>query len=75
MENFIQWITAHGTDLIALIVGVIGVLEVIARLTPTDKDNSIVETIKRWFDWLLPNRAKNGEVHVTESARKRRKNS
>lgn len=38
-------------------------LEAIVRITPTDKDNSLLEKVKELFDFLLPNLKKGGGVH------------
>jgi hypothetical protein len=44
----------------ALIAAFLGFLEVIIRLTPSEKDNSIFNFIKKILDWLIPNKASPG---------------
>ena len=46
-----------------IIVAIIAFAEVIVRLTPTSKDDSIVNWIKRVIDVLVPNKTKRGDKH------------
>jgi hypothetical protein len=52
-------------DLRLLVLAVFGVLEVAVRLTPSEKDNSIVNKVIKFgtmaLDILIPNRGKGGE--------------
>ena len=41
----IEYITANSADLIALLFGLLGVFSVIAKLTPTEKDNIILDKV------------------------------
>lgn len=55
------------TELIFAIVGAALVMaEVIVRITPSEKDNSIVNAIKRVFDALVANK----KVSVDEAGKK-----
>ena len=45
---------------VALIFGAIALAEVVVRLTPTTKDDSIVNIIKRIADAIFPNHKKKG---------------
>jgi hypothetical protein len=47
-------------NLSTIILALFALAEVIVRLTPTEKDNSILSFLKRLVDWLLPNMAKGG---------------
>lgn len=52
--NFLEWVKAN----LDIVVGVlIALFEFIVRITPTDRDNTIFGTIKRWLDVIIPNRA------------------
>lgn len=51
----IEFIKEH---LWALIFGLLGFIEVIVRLTPTQVDNSIFNKIKALLDILIPNRSR-----------------
>lgn len=41
----IEYVTTNSADLIALLFGLLGVFSVIAKLTPTEKDNVILAKI------------------------------
>ncbi len=57
MEAFWQFITGH---LAELIFGFLAFAEIIVRLTPTKKDDSILNFIVTIIDALFPNRKKDG---------------
>jgi hypothetical protein len=44
----------------ALILGLLGFFDLIARLTPTEKDNSIVNFLLSLFNTIIPNFKKGG---------------
>ncbi len=44
----------------ALILGLLGFIDLIARLTPTEKDNSIVNFLLSLFNAIIPNFKKGG---------------
>ena len=56
-----NWIIENWMDVIAIVTGLIAVAEVIVRLTPTEKDNSILLKIKNILNAVIPNKSKNGE--------------
>jgi len=43
----IEYITSNSQDLVALLFGILGVFSIIAKLTPTDSDNKILEKIQK----------------------------
>lgn len=45
---------------VALLFGLIALAEVVTRLTPTEKDNTILEWVKKLLGVVLPNRKKDG---------------
>jgi hypothetical protein len=45
---------------VPLLFGFIGFVEVITRLTPTTKDDTVLQWIKTILDAIIPNRAKGG---------------
>jgi hypothetical protein len=55
----IQYITEHYVEIFAIIGAVLTVANLIARLTPSKKDDTIVEVIRRRFEQIsnlfLPN--------------------
>jgi hypothetical protein len=40
-----EWIIAHASELTALLFALLGVFSVIAKLTPTEADNKILDKI------------------------------
>jgi len=44
-----SWISSHWAELTAVLLTVLRVAESIANLTPTDRDNKIIATIKEFF--------------------------
>lgn len=49
-----DYLTAHGTDILGIVLGVIGVASLIANLTG-DSDNKIIATISKFVDLLAAN--------------------
>ncbi len=52
---------------IVLLTSLIGVAEVIVRLTPSKKDNSILNLVKRIIDAIIPNFRSGGGRHEEKS--------
>ncbi|HET6558021.1 MAG TPA: hypothetical protein VFG54_11950 [Prolixibacteraceae bacterium] len=46
----------------ALLLGLLGFYDLVARLTPTSKDNSIVSFLTKLFNVVIPNIKKGGGV-------------
>ena len=44
----------------ALLMGILGFIDLVARLTPTEKDNSIVNFLLTLFNAIIPNFRKGG---------------
>ena len=44
----------------ALVMGILGFIDLVARLTPTEKDNSIVNFLATLFNAIIPNFKKGG---------------
>ena len=55
-----EWINENSAMLISLLAAVIGLAEVIVRLTPSEKDNSILKKIIDVLLFFLPNLKKGG---------------
>lgn len=49
-----EWIITHGPDLLAILGGVVVVAGLVARLTPTDKDDEVVGFVKKALDYFSP---------------------
>lgn len=48
---------------VALLFGLLGFTEIVVRLTPTKKDDSIFNFVKKIIDAILPNNRKEGGKH------------
>ena len=46
MDNFMQWITDHWGNVVALVGLLVGAFAVVAKFTPTPADD-------RWAAWLM----------------------
>lgn len=46
----ISWIAEHWTDILAIYGGIVAVCTVIVKLTPSTKDNEILDKIIKFFD-------------------------
>lgn len=58
-----NWLMEHYTDLISIVVGLIGVAEIVVNLTPSEKDNSVLLKIKNALSAVIPNFRKGGGTH------------
>lgn len=43
--NFVNWIVSHWSDVLAIIGGLVSVASIIVKLTPTTKDDSVLNAI------------------------------
>lgn len=43
--NFVNWIVSYWADVLAIIGGVVSVASIIVKLTPTTKDDSVLNAI------------------------------
>lgn len=66
----IQWIMQHIMPILGVVTAAVALAEAIVRLTPTEKDNSVVQKIKDVLDFIVPNLATGGDRHISTSARK-----
>lgn len=46
-----------------IVLAIVALFEVVVRLTPTEKDNTILAKIIWVLNKLIPNRKKNGNIH------------
>tara|TARA_R100001244_G_scaffold132307_1_gene108020 strand:- start:2094 stop:2279 length:186 start_codon:yes stop_codon:yes gene_type:complete len=56
-----EFLSEHGTDVVAIIVAAMGLLKIVVRLTPTLKDDAVFAKIDSLFDAIIPNYTKDGE--------------
>jgi hypothetical protein len=61
-ENDVGWLAFLKANLLTIVTAVIALLEVIVRLTPTERDNSLLSAIKAIIDKFIPNRRTGGGV-------------
>lgn len=43
--SFVNWIVSHWTDVLAIVGGLVSVASIIVKLTPTSKDDSVLNAI------------------------------
>ena len=55
-----ELITEHGTDALAILIAVMGLLKIVVRLTPSLKDDAIFGKLDNLFEAIIPNYTKNG---------------
>lgn len=65
--QYVKWIWENWEAIISALLGVIAALDVLLRLTPTEKDNNVLRIIQSWLDRLIPNRRKEGGNFVAFS--------
>ena len=51
----IEYISQNGTDIVAVLVGLMAAAKVFVRLTPNVKDDAIFGKIDKVFEFLIPN--------------------
>ena len=63
MSAFIAFIVANWPVLLQILVGLLGVLAIIAKLTPTPKDDGVVAAILKFLNMLpIPSTASEGKA-------------
>lgn len=63
VNNLIVWFQAHYVDLIQIVTSTIGVASIIVKLTPTVKDNEILEKIIKFIGkYIALNRTVNDDA-------------
>lgn len=67
-----EWILNNLANLVAVLTAAVLLAEAVARLTPTEKDNSVIQKIKDWLDRILPNLSNGGGTFKSESKRKQK---
>ena len=50
-------------SLSTIVWSVLAILEIVVRLTPSEKDNSILNKVLWLVDKLVPNKSKDGKKH------------
>lgn len=48
----IEYLTTNGADLLALLFGLLGVFSIVAKLTPTEKDDVILDKVLKLVHML-----------------------
>lgn len=47
-----DWILTHSVELINIVLGTLGVFSILAKLTPTDADNKILDAVYKFINML-----------------------
>lgn len=50
MQPIITWIQAHWTDILAIWGAIVACATVIVKVTPTTKDDAILDKVVKFFD-------------------------
>jgi len=56
-----EFLSQHGTDIVAIIVAAMALLKIVVRLTPTLKDDAVFAKLDSLFESILPNYTKDGK--------------
>jgi hypothetical protein len=63
ISGIVTWFTTNWVNIIAIYSGVVAVASIIVKLTPTIKDNEILEAIIKWVaKYLALNRNVNDDA-------------
>lgn len=62
-EDLWAWLRANW---VAALLGLIGIIEIIVNLTPTERDNAWFKWLRDFVNTILPNRAKGGGTHARQ---------
>ena len=63
---FLDILSFGGKEWYVLALSLLGILEIVVRLTPTDKDNSILTKVSSLINFLIPNNAKEESENDTK---------
>jgi len=58
-----QWLMNNWAEIIAIMVASVPLLDIIVRLTPTKKDDTLLEYVKKFLDKFFPNKKIGGGTH------------
>lgn len=59
----VGWLNYVKSNFVTLAYALIAILEVIVRITPTERDNSLLSALKSLLDKLIPNRRVGGGTY------------
>ena len=57
-----NWILENKAELLSVVFSLIAVMEIVVRLTPSEKDNSILKKITDILFFIFPNKKKGGGI-------------
>ncbi len=63
-----NWIAANWLEIGASGIGLMGIIEIVVRLTPSEKDNAAFAWLRSAIDWLIPNLKTGGGRHPSPTA-------
>lgn len=52
VKHILEWVTAHGADLLAALGALVALATIVVKLTPTQRDDAILERILVWLEKL-----------------------
>lgn len=53
-----EFLSQHGTDVLAVLIALMALLKIIVRLTPTLKDDAVFAKFDDFFNAIIPNYTK-----------------
>lgn len=56
------WFKSNIAEVVGVITTIIALLDVLLRLTPTEKDNNALRVIQSWLDKIVPNKRDGGGI-------------
>lgn len=58
-----QWVIDNWVNIIAIVVALVPLLDIVVRLTPTKKDDTLLGLVKKFLDTFFPNKKTGGGQH------------
>ena len=63
--GWFEWIKINWGRIVAILISLLGVVEIIVQLTPTEKDNAWFRWLKNIVSMIVPNYKSGGGIHPT----------
>lgn len=58
-----EWVINNWAEILAILVALVPLLDIVVRLTPTKKDDTLLGYVKKILDTFFPNKKSGGGVH------------
>jgi len=57
-----EFLSQHGTDALAILMAIMGLIKIVVRLTPSLKDDVIFGKLDNLFEAIIPNYTNDGST-------------